>query len=228
MEIDQTIIGEYLAYLNNKEFPCVAARAAFARQHIKCMVAGNMACPRDDRSILKFLYDFVDAYRTSNEHFHSAAVIFQGPQLQGEEMFDSLLWQRLRSLSALDRENYNHDKRVDADPNSSHFSFSLKEEAFFIVGLHPASSRKARQFKYPTLAFNPHAEFEKLRRANRYEKLKDVVRKRDVVYSGSVNPMLKDFGEASEVYQYSGIQYDKKWQCPLTIDDAGIKDNPTA
>lgn len=58
-------------------------------------------------------------------------------------------------------------------------------------------SRLARQFKYPALVFNPHAEFEKRSQADRYEQMKKVVRKRDVVYSGSVNPMLKDFGEAS-------------------------------
>ena len=96
------------------------------------------------------------------------------------------------------------------------YSFSLKEEAFFILGLHPASSRRSRQFKYPALIFNPHAEFEKLRKSDRYTKMKEVVRKRDVEYSGSINPMLADFGEASEVYQYSGMQYNAEWTCPIT------------
>ena len=52
----------------------------------------------------------------------------------------------------------------------------------------------------------------------RYEKMKTIVRKRDIVYSGSVNPMLTDFGEASEVYQYSGRKYDSDWKCPLNFD----------
>jgi FPC/CPF motif-containing protein YcgG len=45
--------------------------------------------------------------------------------------------------------------------------------------------------------------------------MKKVVRRRDELYSGSVNPMLKDFGEAPEVFQYSGKQYDSTWKCPL-------------
>jgi hypothetical protein len=45
--------------------------------------------------------------------------------------------------------------------------------------------------------------------------MKAVVRKKDMVLAGSINPMLTNFGEASEVYQYSGKQYDKNWQCPL-------------
>ena len=116
----------------------------------------------------------------------------------------------------LDRDNgYTHDKSVDPDPSSPRFGFSLKEEAFFIVGLHPGSGRQSRRFKYPTLIFNPHAEFEKLRALGRYEKMKTIVRKRDVAFSGSVNPMLQDFGERSEVFQYTGMQYKEGWTCPL-------------
>ena len=99
------------------------------------------------------------------------------------------------------------------------------EEAFFVIGLHANSSRPSRQFRYPALVFNPHAEFEKLRTNNRYGKMKEVIRKRDISYSGSANPMLTDFGEASEVYQYSGRKYAEDWQCPLKIDHATTKHN---
>ena len=215
MKSDELIIKEYSQYLSKKGFPCVAAKAALSRNHIKCMVASHMACPADDKMILQYLYSFVDRYRASEESYHSAAVIFKEPVEINEAFFDTLLWQRLNSLSALDKQKYQHDLRVDSDPNSPRYSFSLKEEAFFILGLHPGSSRRSRQFKYPALVFNPHAEFEKLRNSDRYTRMKEVVRKRDVEFSGSVNPMLADFGEASEVYQYSGIRYNTDWTCPL-------------
>ena len=57
----QTFINEYLSFLEVKDFPCIAAKAAHERHLIKCMVAGNMACPKDDAVILQFLYDFADA-----------------------------------------------------------------------------------------------------------------------------------------------------------------------
>jgi FPC/CPF motif-containing protein YcgG len=57
--------------------------------------------------------------------------------------------------------------------------------------------------------------------------MKDVVRKRDIAYSGSVNPMLTDFGNASEVYQYSGRKYEDTWQCPLKINHTTIEHNST-
>jgi FPC/CPF motif-containing protein YcgG len=181
----------------------------------KCVVADNMACPKDDKKILQFLYDFVAEYRLSSSPFHSAAVIFKGPDFVNEQLFELLLWQRLQSISRLDRINYNHDPRVDSDPSSAKFSFSIMEEAFFIIGLHPGSSRPARTFKYPVLTFNPHAQFEYLRETKRYEKLKNIVRKRDLAYAGSINPMLKNFGDASETFQYSGKVYSEEWQCPL-------------
>ena len=222
---EEAIISEYLSFLDNKQFPCIAAKAAAARGHIKCLVIEHMACPKDDHLILQFIYDFVDVYRNSKKAFHSAAILFKKPDIQNEKQFDALLWQKLAALRDLDRQKYNYDPRVDDDPASGKYSFSLKEEAFFIIGVHPASNRSARKFSFPALVFNPHAEFEKLRQVNRYDQMKKVVRKRDLAFSGTVNPMLKDYGEASEVYQYSGIQYGRDWKCPLTKDDGNTNHN---
>jgi FPC/CPF motif-containing protein YcgG len=212
---DEQIINEYYAFLNARDFPCVAAKAALSRRHIKSFVAYHMACPAHDSDILNFIYGFVDQYRAASDAYHSAAVIFRRPADTNDEAFDALLWERLKGLSVLDRINYPHDARVDPDPGSPNYSFSLKSEAFFIVGLHPGSERRSRRFKYPTLIFNPHAEFERLRKLDRFNKLKEVVRKRDVIYSGSVNPMLDDFGNSSEVRQYSGKRHNDTWKCPL-------------
>ena len=215
MESDQHIVEQYFEFLKRKEFPCVAAKAAISKKHVRTLVVPHMACPADDFTILEFLYAFVDNYRRSQEPYHSAAVIFRQPKTLNEENFEDYLWLRLNGLASMDKQNYRHDKRVDSDPSSPRFCFSLKEEAFFIIGLYADSSRKSRQFKYPTLVFNPHAEFEKLRKSNRYARMKEVVRRRDIAYSGSVNPMLEDYGSASEVFQYSGRQYRPDWICPL-------------
>ncbi len=224
----QFIIQEFEDFINNKSFPCVAARAAISRKQIRYFVADHMACPKDDRTILQFLYQFIDNYRNAEDIFHSAVIIFKTPEIYDEELFDNLLWNRLQSLTWLDAKNWEYDKRVSADPASPDFSFSLGEEAFFIVGLHPASSRPSRQFKYPALVFNPHSQFEHLRKNNGYDNMKSIVRQRDIVYSGSINPMLADFGQSSEVYQYSGRQYDSEWKCPLKINHAEIENHSSA
>lgn len=228
MQIEENIVQEYLNFLRATDYPCVGAKASLARDQIKCMVATHMACPAADIQILEFLYAFIDDYRKSDRSFHSAAVIFTQPNHTNESMFDALLWQRLKALALLDKQKYLHDKRVDSDPASAMFSFSLKEEALFIIGLHPGSSRRSRQFNYPALVFNPHAEFEKLRKANRYEQIKKIVRNRDLNFSGSTNPMLRDFSEASEVFQYSGMQYSHDWKCPLIDQHEANEHNPTS
>lgn len=221
----ECIRQEYLSYIHSKDFACIGAKASLAKEQIQCYVADDMACPTDDSDILNFLYSFIDDYRGSNELYHSAVVIFRGPGVINDEQFDTLMWQRLQAFSDLDSANYSYDSRVDNDPSSSNFSFSLKEESLFIIGLHPVSSRPLRRFRYPALVFNPHLQFEQLRQSGKYEKMKHAVRKRDIAFSGSINPMLKDFGDASEVYQYSGRKYDDTWQCPLKINHAAIEHN---
>lgn len=224
----KTVTEEYFTFLKQKDFPCIAAKAALTKQHIKCLIADHIGCPKNDRAIVKFMYDFIDHYRSSKNFYHSAAIIFKEPSFTTEEIFDKLLWQRLQALADIDADKYAYDKRVNADPSSPDFSFSLKEEAFYIIGLHPASSRAARQFKYPTMVFNPHAQFQQLKQTVKYEVMKKIVRKRDIKFSGSVNPMLRDYGELSEALQYSGQQYQSTWKCPLKINHATIKHNSTS
>jgi uncharacterized protein len=217
----ETYIEQYKSFIYRQEYPCIAAKEAIRKQRVKVFVAGHMACPKDDRAILDFMYNFVDEYRNSKDFFHSAAVIFEGPtEIQSEQMFEAMLFQRLQSLADIGSKEYAYDKRVSSDPTSRDFSFSIKEEAFYIIGLHPKSSRAARQFEYPTMVFNPHQQFETLRATHRYEKMKNIVRKLDTAYSGSVNPMLQDFGSSPEVFQYSGRKVDQSWQCPLKINNS--------
>ncbi len=200
-------------FVGVKDFPCIAAKAAMAKDQLHVMVCDHIACPKDDLAITQFIHSFVDEYRSSKKMYTSAIIIFKGPEQCSEEYFDTMMWQRLQGISGHDDHNWDH--RVSNDPSDVDFSFSIKEEAFYIIGLHPGSSRKARQFRYPAIVFNPHEQFELLREANRYDTMKETVRKRDKVFSGSVNPMLADFGKSSEVYQYSGRVYDESWKCPF-------------
>jgi len=203
------------AFINDDNFPCLMAKSAMNVGGLECITFKHMACPAHDVAILEFLYRFTDRYRNSNAGFCSAAVIFEQPVQLEEAQFENLLWQRLQALADLDAMRYSYDSRVSADPMDEKFSFSLKEEAFYVIGMHPASNRKARRFSWPALIFNPHAQFESLRSAHKYERIKTLIRKRDITFSGSVNPMLDDFGKASETLQYSGRKYSEQWKCPL-------------
>lgn len=227
-KVSSVIIDDYFTFIKNKTFPCVGAKAALERKQIDCMVAESLDCNDEDDLIIKFLYNFVDRYRANPNLYHSAAIIFKEPEVMSEVMFDQLTWQRLQALSDVDALRYPYDPRVDRNPLSCKFSFSIKSEAFYIVGLHPASSRKARQFRYPTLVFNPHNQFEELRRIDKYTSLQRVIRSRDKLYSGTINPTLTDFGELSEVFQYTGLKYDANWKCPYSSKHAYVNNDTTS
>lgn len=215
MKNSATIIDQFKASLGRRDFPCIGARASLQKDQARFMVAGHMGCPKDDIEILRFLYQFIEEYKADAPGFYSATVIFGQPLQLSEEEFDRLLWQRLQALVMIDRKNYSHDPRVSDDPASPDFAFSLKEEGFFIIGMHPSSNRKSRQAEYPSLVFNPHAQFERMRRQHTFTKMQKIIRDRDEAFSGSVNPMLKNYSESPAVYQYSGRNYDNKWKCPL-------------
>jgi uncharacterized protein len=213
---EKRIIESYYSHVADKMFPCIAAKAALADRQISVLVSQHMACPHDDEGILKFLYEFIEGFRRSRKLYHSAVVIFQNPVQCDEAAFDSLLWTRLQAISDLDSYRYAWDSRVASDPSDNNFSFSIGGEALYVIGMHANSSRAARRFNLPALVFNPHQQFERLRSANKYGAMKEAVRKRDIMLSGSVNPMLSDFGETSEALQYSGIHYDNQWKCPFS------------
>lgn len=209
------IIEDFHLFIRNDYFPCLGAKGAMGTDQIRIMVAEHFNRADDDKEILSFAYHFVKEYRKANNGLHSFVVVFKEPVNIGEDTFEKMMWQRLQSLRDLDATQFAYDTRVSSNSSSPSFSFSLMEEAFFIIALHPRSSRMARQFSYPALVFNPHAQFEKLRKTGAYEKMKRMIRRRDIKLSGSTNPMLTDFGIASEVFQYSGRKHNDQWKCPL-------------
>ena len=84
----------------------------------------------------------------------------------------------------LDAPLHDWDPAVSPDPDDPHFGFSFAGTAFFVVGLHPESSRLARRFPWPTLVFNPHAQFEPLKEAGRWDRIQDVIRDREKTLQG--------------------------------------------
>ncbi|MEO6948531.1 MAG: guanitoxin biosynthesis heme-dependent pre-guanitoxin N-hydroxylase GntA [Ginsengibacter sp.] len=215
---DGKIIDEFYAYIRRDSSVCVGAKGALAKDNIRVMVLEQFDDEKNSQEILNFAYNFIREYRESKDGLHSMVFIFKEPVMTNEAAFEEMLWGSLQSLSDLDAARYGYDKRVSADPSSPTFSFSLMEEAFFIIALHPSSSRMARRFTYPALVFNPHAQFEEMKKKGTYQKVKKVNRERDIKLSGSINPMLKDFGESSEIFQYSGAQHNADWECPFKIN----------
>ena len=204
------------AMILQPQFPCVGAKSALARDNLKTLVAHRLDSNWDDLAIHRQLLAWAKEYRECTEGFRSLAVIFEDPEDLSEVEFEKLMWERIQSIADKDAWlGQSYDDRVSADPKDPHFSLSFGGEAFFVIGLHPHGSRPARRFSQPTLIFNLHDQFERLRDQGRYEKMRDTILDRDRKLAGDINPMLAKHGESSEARQYSGRQVDDDWKCPF-------------
>lgn len=203
------------SFLGRKAYPCLGAKSALSRHALQCFCVDDIRQAPDDQRIAARVKLFA-----TNAHqddvFVSLAVLFPGSPLLSEVAFEQALWQRLHAVHLIDRVHHGWDGSVSDDPESCNFSMSVGGKGFFVIGLHPGASRVARRFQCPVMVFNLHSQFEQLRADGRYEKLRSAIVRRDVMFSGSSNPMLAAYGQRSEARQYSGRIVDEDWVCPFT------------
>ena len=207
---------ELLGAIADKRFPCVGAKSAMARDLLKTVACHSLASARDDLRVHSHLLEWVSDYRQDRRGLRSLAVMFDGPTEIGEERFEAMMWERLQALAHVDHSRGQpYDPSVSADPGDPQFSLSFGGAAFFVIGLHPNASRTGRRVPRPTLVFNLHDQFERLREEGRYDRLRKKIISRDVSLCGSVNPMLARFGDSSQAPQYSGRVVEANWRCPF-------------
>jgi uncharacterized protein len=210
------LIAELEEWISHLDFPCVGAKSALARGNLKIVPALDISSAWNDVAIHDALLHWAWEYRDDPQGLRSLAVVFEGPTDLTEEQFELHLWQRIQSLADKDHwRGQPYDASVSADPTSPHFSLSFGGEAYFVVGLHPHASRPARRFGRPTMVFNLHDQFERLRAEGQYERMREKILQRDEKLAGDINPMLARHGEASEAQQYSGREVPTDWVPPF-------------
>lgn len=196
------------------DYPCIGAKTALTHGNIEFVVAGDLRLPDDDVFIARALQRFA-ATTEDTAMFVSMVVLFEDTSALSEEAFEEALWERLQAIHDIDARTFAWDADISDEPASPEFAFSVGGRGFFVIGLHPGASRKARRFDCPALVFNLHSQFERLRREGRFDKVSGIIAERDLAFCGSVNPMLAQHGESSDAPQYSGRQVDADWHCPF-------------
>jgi FPC/CPF motif-containing protein YcgG len=206
-QLRQQIVGQF--------FPCTGAVSAFSQKHYRFGLYPELAHDSAVGAVCHDLYDFCHEFPVVDDHFITFVAMFRGPVIRSEQHFEDLLWNQLRAMHSCDSKFFVWDKNVDPDPQSQHFSFSIGGRAMYVIGMHPKASRLARTRPYPTMVFNLHEQFDRLRARGKFETMKQTIRARDMSFQGSVNPMLASFGENSEARQYSGRAVPENWTCPF-------------
>lgn len=204
---------EFEKFILKNDHPCMMAKTVFSMDQVELKTYPEMGSPETTKELLKDIEEYIENYDFDSNNFKTFMAVFPESPEYSEISFEKQLWKQLQYLHKLDKTDW--DPEVNEDPKDENFSFSIGGKAFYVVGLHPNSSRMARQSPYPTLTFNLHWQFEKLREMGSYDAVRDRIRDRDKKLQGHINPMLEDFGNNSEAKQYSGRKVEKEWKCPF-------------
>jgi uncharacterized protein len=205
------------ALVLNDQFPCHGGKAAVRQGHYGFGLYGALGSAESSAGLARDLFTFVTRTSSLYGSFTTYLASFAGPHPADEPDFERLLWETLQQLHDMDTPYHAWDPSVSAEPESPTFSFSFGGVAFFVIGLHAASSRVARRFAWPTLVFNPHRQFDTLKSTGHYARFQQVIRRAELGLQGEINPMLSDHGVRSEAAQYSGRQVNAGWQCPFHL-----------
>lgn len=202
-------------HISGENFSCVGAKAALNGNSFRFGFYEEMNAPETNHLLAHDLRLFAAEQKNVETNFASFAAIFGDQVFESESLWEESLWTQLKNLHEIDRKQFVWDSTVSSNPEDVNFSFSIAGTGFFIVGLYPNSSRKARRFSRMAMVFNPHAQFDRLRENGQYNRLQKTIRERELKLQGSLNPNLSDFGTQSEARQYSGRAVEENWKCPF-------------
>lgn len=210
----QSIHKNFNEKITDADFPCVGAKAAINSKQYRLGIYEAIGAENTTLALAEDLKTYIAETIAAESEYMSMIAVFTD-EIDSELDFENKIWKQLQKLHDSEMNKKIWDPAVSSNPEESDFSFSFNGTAFFVVGLHPKASRRARRFGYTAMAFNLHRQFEQLREKGAYENMKKVIRDREISYDGSVNPMLKDYGQGLEAPQYSGRKVDKDWKCPF-------------
>ncbi len=202
----------FLTLVEDPSFPCLGAKGAINNNSYCFSTYDSLASDSTSKKLACALGQFAKSEMARTNDYATFIAVFQAPLSVDEIEFERLLWLQLQKLHDFDTQGNGWDPSVSPDPGDARFSFSFAGQAFYVIGMHADSSRIARQSPWPALIFNPHAQFEKLRTKGHWRRMQEKIRERDIALQGTINPMLSDFGEASEARQYSGRTVEENWR----------------
>ena len=199
---------------SNEHFSCVAGQAAVRRAHYRFGLYDEFGSGPSVGGLARDLSRSCARSTRPNRKFRTLRRQLRGP-LPPTKPRSSVSAGCTCSSCTISTSSPRLGPEQQPDTGHADFSFSFAGAAFFVVGLHAASSRTTRRFAWPTLVFNPHQQFDHLRETGRYRRFQEVIRTAERSLQGDINPMLSDFGRTSEASQYSGRQVDDEWRCPF-------------
>jgi hypothetical protein len=202
-------------WFDPKTYPCIPAVQSFTKHDYLVGLYDHFGQGAHSQLLAQDLLFFRERQKQSRSLYLSFWAVFAPGEPLSEEEFETRMWRELSYLTSYEDPQTKWDPLFSSDPADPRFCFSLGGDAFFIVGVHPESSRLARRFPYPGIIFNLYDQFEELDRRGQYTAIVKKNRERDVKFQGSVNPMVEKYADRWESIQFSGRDNPPDWKCPF-------------
>ncbi|MEW1748272.1 guanitoxin biosynthesis heme-dependent pre-guanitoxin N-hydroxylase GntA [Streptomyces angustmyceticus] len=201
-------------FIQTREFSCLGARAALKRRSLTHRHYRRLGDEASAEENLRDLVAYVDAVRPllSDQSFRTFVATFDAPGPIDEHAYEELLWRHLQRMHDLDSRTFGLDTGTSSDPEQANFGFHAGGHAFFVVGMHPGSSRASRRFTTAAIAFNSLTQFTLL--GENFYSMQGAIRRREVKNNGSVNPSFTEYEYEQPARHYSGRYTEEDWQCP--------------
>jgi uncharacterized protein len=203
-------------------YPCVSAVSSFLKKDYMTESYPAFGSGQGAAKLYADLIRFKNEQRRTKAPFYSFWAVYDNSEVTSEEDFEQKLWSELSAVHAYEvnkcaEENteMTWDPKFSSNPNDKNFCFCVDGHAYFLVGMHPLSSRKARQFPYPVLIFNLYAQFDELFQKKTFEPMVKINRLKEIKFQGDINPMVEKHGQEWESIQFSGKNNSDQWKCPF-------------
>ncbi len=200
--------------LSQKNYPCTPALRSFNRGEYQVGLYKKFGTGYNWKELRQDLLFFTKKQKESNSPYLTFWAVYENLKMDEVE-FEANLWNELSHLTSEELKGIDWPTGASANPNDRNFSFCIGGESFFVVGLHPSTSRPARRFKWPVLVFNLFSQFELLKIHGVFNSTVENNRKLDNKFSGTVNPMAEKYAEKWESIQFSGKNNPSNWKCPF-------------
>lgn len=203
------------AFLLHQNYPCVGAKTALAHETFVLGDYGEMGGEDAGAACAIDLAWFAKKADEIDKQYATFIALFSPQEVGTADRFEGDLWRQLQMMNFHDQQRHPWDDSYSDNPTDPNFAYSVGGEAFYVIGMHPGADRESRRFPYPALVFNLHRQFETLREAGRFEKMRTLIRDREEELDGSPNPTLADHGTKSEAEQYAGVPHTSDWKPPF-------------
>lgn len=201
--------------IGQRNYPCVAAVQSVAQSDFQIHRSHGFGTGADRQATRDVILSFIESWKKRRSTTFALWVAYPDCGALNEEQFEAAMWEELSALTSTSEADADWARGWSRDPSQRNFTLCIGGHAFFVVGLHPASSRKGRVFPFPVLIFNVFDQFRDLQAAGIYDAMVAKNRERDIKFSGSANPMAVEHGDTWESIQFSGRNNSGEWKCPF-------------